>query len=61
MECQTNSSGAGSYPDPTDCNRYYYCVAGNPQATLHDCQSGTAYSHSLRRCVAKARSGCAQV
>ncbi|KAI9476248.1 MAG: hypothetical protein EXX96DRAFT_576416, partial [Benjaminiella poitrasii] len=55
MKCATHPSAAGLYHYPNDCTKYYYCVAGNPEPTVHYCPAYTLYSISLRRCVAASR------
>ncbi|KAI8975258.1 hypothetical protein BDF20DRAFT_596113 [Mycotypha africana] len=56
MRCPTDSlGGAGLYGDLNNCNRYYYCTAGDPVPSVQYCQTGTLFSTNLRRCVAASR------
>ena len=58
MNCPNGAGGAGSYSDPGNCNRYFYCTAGNRNPSIQYCQSGTLFSASLRRCVVVSRADC---
>ncbi|CAO0789432.1 unnamed protein product [Mucor circinelloides] len=60
MNCPSGAGGAGSYSDPGNCERYFYCTAGNRDPSIQYCQSGTLFSASLRRCVVASRADCSR-
>ncbi|XP_045600226.2 uncharacterized protein [Procambarus clarkii] len=58
IDCSTHAAG-DQIPDPTNCNRYYVCLAnGHPSDVVFDCDVGEKFDTNTSACVASADATC---